>query len=258
LAVSSEPARPVGLVRTPSPRLADGIVTHIERSSVDVGLARDQHAGYVAALVEHGWPARYVPPADDCPDSVFIEDTVVVVGDLAVLTRPGATARRAEVAAVELAVRDLGLTVARIEPPGTLDGGDVLQIGESVYIGHGGRTNADGIEQMRRLLGRTVHTVPVTSVLHLKSATTALPDGRVLTWGGLLDTGPFAGAVAVPEETGCHVVPLGGTDVLIAASAPATADLLADLGYTPVVVDIGEFEKLEGCVTCLSVLIGRS
>jgi len=261
LAVSIEPARPVALVRTLSPRLAEGIITHIERTPVDVGLARVQHAGYVAALAEHGWPARFVPPADDCPDSVFIEDTVVVSGDLAVLTRPGATLRRAEVAAVEPAVRALGLAVARIEPPGTLDGGDVLQIGGTVYIGHGRRTNAHGIEQMRRLLaplGRTVCTVAVIGVLHLKSATTALPDGRVLTWGGLVDAGSFAGAVAVPEQSGCHVVPLGGADVLIAASAPATSDLLAELGYTPVVVDISEFEKLEGCVTCLSVLIGQS
>jgi dimethylargininase len=247
-------------VRTPSPRLAEGIITHIERTSVDVDLARHQHTAYVAALAEHGWPARFVAPADDCPDSVFVEDTVVVSGDLAVLTRPGATPRRAEVVAVEPAVRALGLTVARIEPPGTLDGGDVLQIGESVYIGHGGRTNAHGIDQMRRLLaplGRTVRIVAVSDVLHLKSATTALPDGRVLTWGGLVDAGSFPGAVAVPEPTGCHVVPLGGTDVLIAASAPASADLLAGLGYAPVVVDISEFEKLEGCVTCLSVLIGH-
>jgi dimethylargininase len=253
------PARPVALVRAPSPRLAEGIVTHIERTSVDVDLARHQHTAYVAALAEHGWPARFVAPADDCPDSVFVEDTVVVSGDLAVLTRPGATPRRAEVAAVEPAVRALGLTVARIEPPGTLDGGDVLQIGESVYVGQGGRTNAHGIDQMRRLLaplGRTVRIVAVSDVLHLKSATTALPDGRVLTWGDLVDTGSFPGAVAVPEPSGCHVVPLGGSDVLIAASAPATADRLAGLGYTPVVVDISEFEKLEGCVTCLSVLIG--
>src|SRR5690242_14149525 len=258
--VSSAPARPVALVRTPSPRLAEGIVTHIERTPVDVGLAGQQHAAYVGALAEHGWPAHVVPPADDCPDSVFVEDTVVVSGDLAILTRPGATVRRAEVAAVEPVVRALGLTVARIEPPGTLDGGDVLQIGESVYVGHGGRTNASGIEQLRRLLaplGRTVHAVPVIAVLHLKSATTPLPDGRVLTWGGLVDPGQFPGAVAVPEPSGCHVVPLGGPDLLIAASAPATADRLADLGYRPVVVDISEFEKLEGCVTCLTVLVGH-
>src|SRR5262245_33558367 len=163
--------RGVALVRRPGPRLAQGIVTHIDRTPVDVERARRQHEAYLVALSSHGWRTHQVPPADDCPDSVFIEDAVVVCGTLAVVTRPGAPARRAETVAVEAAVRDLGLAVARVEAPGTLDGGDVLQVGTTVYVGHGDRTNADGVSQLTRLLspmGRTVVSVPVRKVLHLK------------------------------------------------------------------------------------------
>jgi dimethylargininase len=104
-------------------------------------------------------------------------------------------------------------------------------------------------------LGRSVVAIPLTEVLHLKSAATALPDGTVLTFGDLVATDAFPRVRAVPEEPGAHVVPLGGREILIAASAPATASLLAGLGWSPVVVDISEFERLEGCVTCLSVLV---
>jgi dimethylargininase len=245
------------LVRQPGTRLADGIVTHIARSPIDLDLARRQHAGYVAALAGLGWAIHEVPPADDCPDAVFIEDALVIVDDLAVLTRSGAPQRRPEVAGAHAAARALGLTVASIEEPATLDGGDVLQIGTTVYVGRGGRTNGAGIRALRGLLaprGRTVVAVPLGAVLHLKSAVTALPDGTVLTWPGLVDTAVFPAVRTVPEEPGTHVVHLGEDRLLIAASAPKTADLLTDLGYRPVVVDISEFERLEGCVTCLSVL----
>jgi dimethylargininase len=246
------------LVRPPSTRLAEGIVTHISRTPVDLGLALVQYAAYGEAMAANGWLVTEVPAADDCPDSVFIEDAVVVCDDLAVLTRPGAPARRAEVPGAEQAVRSLGLRTAHIEEPGTLDGGDVLQAGHIVYVGRGGRTNGEGIRQLRALLaplGRTVIAVPLRGVLHLKSAVTALPDGTFLLLPELVPAELFPAVRPVQEEAGCHVVPLGGDRVLIAASAPRTAELLADLGLTPVVVDIGEFEKLEGCVTCLSVLL---
>jgi dimethylargininase len=247
-----------GLVRRPSGRLAEGIVTHISRVPVDVALARAQHAAYADALAGNGWTVRQAPAAEDCPDSVFIEDTVVICADLAVLTRPGAPARRAEVAGVAAVAEALGLRTARIEAPGTLDGGDVLQAGHTVYVGRGGRTNGEGIRQLRALLaplGRTVVAVPLANVLHLKSAVTALPDGTFLLLPELVPAGLFPAVRPVSEESGCHVVPLGGDRVLIAASARRTAGLLDDLGFTPVVVDISEFEKLEGCVTCLSVLL---
>jgi dimethylargininase len=246
------------LVRTPSSRLAEGIVTHIRRTPVDVARAQAQHASYAAALAAGGWMIVQAPAAEDCPDSVFIEDTVVVCEDLAVLARPGAPARRAEVTGVAGILRSLGLHTAAIQEPGTLDGGDVLQAGHTVYVGRGGRTNAAGIRQLRTLLaplGRTVIAVPLRNALHLKSAVTALPDGTFLLLPQLVPAGLFPAVRPVPEEAGCHVVPLGDDRVLIAASAPRTAELLDDLGFSPVVADISEFEKLEGCVTCLSVLL---
>jgi dimethylargininase len=225
---------------------------------VDVALARAQHTAYADALGACGWMIAQTPAAEDCPDSVFIEDAVVVCEDLAVLARPGAPARRAEVAGVAGVLQSMGLRTAAIAEPGTLDGGDVLQAGHTVYVGRGGRTNAGGIRQLRALLaplGRTVIAVPLENVLHLKSAVTALPDGTFLLAPQLVPAGLFPAVRPVEEESGCHVVPLGGDRVLIAASAPRTAELLDDVGFTPVVVDISEFEKLEGCVTCLSVLL---
>jgi dimethylargininase len=190
---------------------------------------------------------------------VFVEDTVVIFGDTAVITSPGAETRRSETAGVEDTVRELGLRVTRIELPGTLDGGDVLKVGKTVYVGRGGRTNAEGIRQLRAIvthLGYTVVAVPVTKVLHLKSGVTALPDGTILGYPPLVDNPDmFDRFLAVPEETGVAVVVLNDDTVLMAESAPKSAALVADLGYRVVTVDISEFEKLEGCVTCLSVRI---
>jgi dimethylargininase len=195
-------SRRIALVRRPSGRIADGIVTYGERAPVDPARAAEQHAAYVEAIAAGGWEVVEVPHDDAQPDSAFVEDTVVVCGDLAVLTRPGAAARRAEVDGTEEVVSALGLRLASIEEPGTLDGGDVLRVGTTLYAGRGGRTNAEGIRQL-----------------------------------------------------GEHVAPLGGPACLVAASAPRSAELFRDWGFDPVVVDIGEFEKMEGCVTCLSVLM---
>ena len=253
-------AEHVALVRRPSSRMADGITTHIDRVPADSALAARQHHAYVDAISRAGWAIREVDPADDLPDCAFVEDTVVVVGGLAVLTRPGAAERRAEVAGAEAAAHALGLEVARIEAPGTLDGGDVLQVGRAVYVGRGGRTNAEGIRQLRRhaaTRGRVVVPVRLHGVLHLKSAVTALPDGTFVAFdASLFDAAPFPALRLVAEEPGAHVVLLGGGTLVMAASAPRTAEMLDDLGFDVVTVDIGEFEKREGCVTCLSVLVG--
>ncbi|WP_413759743.1 dimethylargininase [Streptomyces sp. MMBL 11-3] len=245
------------LVRRPSPRLAEGLVTHLERTPVDPVLAVEQWEAYVEALRTHGWETLEVEPADDCADSVFVEDAVVVFRNVALIARPGAESRRPETAGVEEAVARLGCSVNWVWEPGTLEGGDVLKVGDTMYVGLGGRTNGAGIQQLRATfepLGAKVVAVPVGKVLHLKSAVTALPDGTVVGHEPLVDTPSlFPRFLAVPEEAGSHVVLLGGGRLLMAASAPKTAELYAGLGLEPVLVDISEFEKLEGCVTCLSV-----
>lgn len=257
---------PTALVRRPGPRLVDGLVTHIEREPVDVALAVEQWHRYVDAMAAHGWAIAEVEPVDDCPDAVFVEDAVVVFDDVAVVTRPGAAERRAETAGAEVAARDAGLVIERIVEPGRLDGGDVLKVGRVVYVGLGGRTNRAGIDQLDALLtprGWDVRAVPVTKVLHLKSAVTALPDGTVIGYlDDVDDTAAFDRFVAVPERAGAHVVLVGsgpdGRDrLLMATGAPQSASLFRSLGYEPIEVDISEFEKLEGCVTCLSVRIRR-
>jgi dimethylargininase len=190
---------------------------------------------------------------------VFVEDTVVLFGGLAVITRPGADSRRGEIVATEKVIEELRLSVNHIAPPGTLDGGDVLKVGRTVYVGRGGRTNADGVRQLRRILapsGLRVIAVPLTKVLHLKSAVTALPDGTVLGYAPLVDDAAiFPHYLAVPEESGAHVVCLAEDHLLMAADCPHTVGMLEDRGYRITTVDISEFQKLEGCVTCLSVRI---
>ncbi|MGW7364736.1 dimethylargininase [Streptomyces sp. NPDC054841] len=245
------------LIRRPSPRLAEGLVTHVERRPVDTKAALAQWEAYGDALRAHGWETVEAEPADDCPDGVFIEDTVVMFRNVALIARSGAESRRPETPGVEESVARLGCSVNWVWEPGSLDGGDVLKIGDTVYVGRGGRTNAAGVQQLRAAfepLGARVVPVPVSRVLHLKSAVTALPDGTVIGYEPLVEQPSlFPRFLPVPEESGAHVVLLGGGKLLMAASAPKTAELFTDLGYEPVPVDISEFEKLEGCVTCLSV-----
>lgn len=248
------------LVRRPSPRLNEGIVTHVERRRVDVPRAREQWHAYLRALEDAGWETIEVAPADDSPDGVFVEDAVVVFGDLAVVARPGVEARRGETHGVRQALAELGYSIATIREPGTLEGGDVLKVHETVYVGLSRRTNAEGARQLRALLeplGAQVVEVPLENVLHLKSAVAALPDGTIVGHAPLVPPF-FRDFVAMPEESGAHVVLLRGGRVLMAADCPRSAEVIAARGYDPVVVDISEFQKLEGCVTCLSVRLRRT
>jgi len=245
------------LVRRPGPCLAEGLLTHIDRVPVDVDLAFRQWDGYVAALQAEGWETIEVPPAPGCPDSVFVEDTVVMYDDLAVITRPGADERKPETPATEQVLRDLGYRIAHVEAPGTLDGGDVLKHDGTVWVGLGGRTNQAGVDQLARHLApydAEVVGVPLTKALHLKSAVTALPDGTVVGFEEIVDDPTvWSRFLAVPEEPGAHVVLLDDSTVLMSTSAPETRRLYEERGLRVVAVDMTEFEKLEGCVTCLSV-----
>jgi dimethylargininase len=249
-------AAPRALVRRPSDRLADGLVTHIERSPIDVRVAGEQWQAYVDALERAGWETQEVDAAPECPDAVFVEDSVVLFGGIAIITNPGAAQRKPETFGTERTLRTLGYPTSRMTS-GTLDGGDVLKIGNLLYVGRGSRTDAAGVAEFRALvepLGGRVVAVPVSKVLHLKSAVTALPDGTIIGYPPLVDDPSFFPHFRpVPEEAGSHVVHLGNGRLLMATSAPRSAEMFADLGYTPVQVDIAEFEKMEGCVTCLSV-----
>jgi dimethylargininase len=250
----------VALVRLPAKNLAEGQTTHLERTEIDTDLADSQWDAYVAAFAEHGWTTQEVPYAERLADSVFVEDAVVVVGGLAIIARSGSEARRAETDGVEEVLVARGYDIERITNPGTLDGGDVLVVGDTVYVGRSSRTNADGIAQFRAFLaprGYDVVAVPVTRALHLKSTVTALPDGTVIGHDDLVDESRlFTRFLPVPEKEGVAVVALDAETLLMSAAAPETAELLRELGYDVVTVDISEFEKLEGCVTCLSVRLG--
>jgi len=184
-------------------------------------------------------------PAPEHPDGVFVEDALVVVDRPAILTSPGAASRRGELVSARagvdrLVAAGLELEVAAIEPPGTLDGGDVLEVGDVLYVGRGDRTNDEGIRQLAGLVapyGRRVVAVPVSKVLHLKSGVTALPDRTVVGYEPLVDDpAVFRPFLAVPEERGTAVVDLGDGAVLMSADAPRTAGLYASRGLEVVTV----------------------
>lgn len=245
------------LVRRPSPLLADGELTHLGRVPVDADLALHQWEAYVDVFRSRGWEVIEVDPADRHPDGVFVEDAVVVFDDVAVLCRAGAPSRRGEAPSIRRAVEAVGLETVEIEAPGTLDGGDVLKIGRTAYVGRSSRTDEEGIAQLRAALeprGWTVREIPVSKVLHLKSAVTALPDGTVIGFDDLVDDPSlFPEFSSVPEEHGTAVVVLGPGTVLMSSDAPETAALHRSRGLEVVTTPVSEFEKLEGCVTCLSV-----
>jgi dimethylargininase len=224
---------------------------------VDVHAAREQHRGYVAALEEAGLEVISLPRLDDAPDSVFVEDPIVVMQRTALLTRTGAPSRRGEGASIARALESL-LEVEEMEEPATLDGGDVLPLGRHLFVGLTGRTNAAGIERLAAVAGRegleTV-TVKVQAGLHLKSAVTSI-GSSVIGLFDRIDAEPFRARgierIEAPEEMGANVLDLGKL-VLVSAAAPRTAELLAARGHAVRIVGVSEFHKGDGALTCLSV-----
>jgi dimethylargininase len=251
--------KPIALVRAPASTLANGLVTHVTRKRVNLDLADAQWDSYAETLQECGWRIVEVDARDDLADSVFVGDTAVILGNTAVITSPGAPERVDETTGTEDALRALGMRIERIEQPGTLDGGDVLVVDNTVYVGRSTRTNAEGIRQLRILARRhgfTVVAVPVARALHLKTAASALPDGTIIGYAKALDNvSLFSRFLAVPEPDGANVLIVDRMTVMMSAAAPKSAALVRDLGYRVITVDLTEFEKIEGSVTCLSVLI---
>lgn len=269
------------LLRSPPTSLAQGIVSHIadQRDSVDYKKALQQWQAYGDIFKQHGWQISTVEQDDALPDSVFVEDGIISIDNLLddklekpgllIFASPGNSAREGEIAGIQSAIQASLPQHAHAEilKPGKLDGGDILKIPSKqlIYIGNSARTNVEGIRQFTALvqpLGWKVETIPVKKALHLKSMLTALPDGTVIGYQPLLeDSSVFDKFIAMPEAEGVAVVHLNvdptdkATPLLISASAPKSFKLLEDLGHKLIKAEVSEFEKLEGCVTCLSVRI---
>jgi dimethylargininase len=255
------------LVRRPAATLATSCeLTHLDRVPIDFARIEAQHAVYVATLRDAGLAVVELPPLPAHPDSVFVEDAAVVLDGLAILTRPGTANRVAEPAHLRPALEALGLRIASLAAPATLDGGDVLRIGRTLYMGQGTRTNADGIAELGVLaapLGFEVVAVPLGPSLHLKTAVTALDDGTVLVNRRGVDPAVFDGMAVVDvdpaEPFAANVLRLPGA-LVVNAAFPATRRIVEAHARTRGIdvraVDIGEFGKAEAGLTCLSVLAG--
>ena len=247
------------ITRAVSPSLARCELSHIGRTSIDVALARTQHHDYLRALESVGCRVIELPEEDELPDSVFVEDVAIMLDEVAVLTRPGALSRRAEVASVADMLRH-HRPLEAIESPATLDGGDVLRIGRTLYVGESARSNPEGIAQLRKLLaahGYAVEGVAMRDCLHLKSAVTALFDDCVLLQPAWVDRERFADfrifEVDPAEPHAANVLRIGDA-LIMPASFPRTQQRLLDAGFHVTVVDLSELQKAEGAVTCCSLV----
>jgi dimethylargininase len=250
----------IALTRDVSPAIGRCELTHLERTPIDPEIARAQHERYERCLASAGCIVHGLDAEADMPDSVFIEDIAVVFDEIAVITRPGARSRRGETPAVAEAVAR-HRPVRRIEPPGTLDGGDVLTVGRTVFVGCSGRTNAAGIGQLRcalRPLGYDVREVEVRGCLHLKSAVTAASEKLLVVnraWIPDADLSGFECVDVHPDEpSGANVLRLADR-VISAAAFPRTRERLEQQGIRVDSVDLSELAKAEGAVTCCSILI---
>jgi len=228
-------------------------LTHVERTPIDADRARAQHDEYERALESLGCTIVRVPTADEFPDSVFIEDAAIVVDEVAVITRPGAESRRGETAAVADALRNYR-ELRFIEPPATIDGGDVLCIGKRVYVGVTPRSNADGVRQLRDALapfGYSVDAVPVRDALHLKTAVTQVGENAVLINRAWVDGFDEYERIDVhPDEPFAANALRIGESLIYASSFPRTRERLKNV----TVVDASELAKAEGGVTCCSIV----
>jgi dimethylargininase len=252
--------KPIAFTRDVPESIVRCELTHLSRAAIDLGRARREHLAFEAALAELGYEVRRLPTREDLPDSVFVEDTAIVLDGIAVLARPGAASRRPEVDAMRDALRPLR-TLAEIEPPGTLDGGDVLVLGPELVVGLSGRTSAVGAEQLARhveSLGCVVRMVPVRASLHLKSAVTRVGEETLLVNPQWIDPAAFRQWRLVecdPAEPFAANALWAGGAVIHAAEFPGTRARLERAGCRVIPVPARELAKAEGGVTCCSVLV---
>jgi dimethylargininase len=252
----------LAITRHVSPRLAECELTCIDASPIDLERAQAQHAAYVRVLRDLGCEVVELPAEPDLPDSVFVEDTAVVLPEVAIITRPGADSRKPETASVAAALapyRDLHF----IEAPATLDGGDVLVMGTEIYVGLSTRSDTRAVEQLRGLLGPfgyTVTGVPLRGCLHLKSAVTRVGEDTVLIntdWADAAQLGAFERIPVDPAEPhAANGLPVNGR-VVFPQAFPRTRERLERHGCAVVGVALDELAKAEGAVTCCSLVFEK-
>lgn len=250
----------VAVTRKVSPAIARCELTHLKRSGIDPVLAASQHETYCRALAEAGCRIVSLPAEPELPDSVFVEDGAVVLDEIAVLTRPGALSRRPEIPGLRVELERYR-SIAVIAAPGTLDGGDVLQSGRTLWVGRSGRSNAEGIGQLGRILnpfGYTVITVDVQGCLHLKTAVTRIGPATMLLNPAMVKPDRFPGfhclEVDISEPMAANALLVGETLIYPEAFA-ATRRKLEQAGVQVRTVPAGELAKAEGGVTCCSIVL---
>jgi dimethylargininase len=248
--------------RAVSPEIARCELTHVARQPIDVTRAIDEHADYELALADLGASVRRVAATPELPDSAFVEDTAIVLDEIAVISRPGAVSRRSETASVA-AVLARHRRLAEIAAPGTLDGGDVLVAGRDLYVGQSSRTNRAATDQLRELLGPLgyrVTAVTVARCLHLKNAVTRVAEDRLLLNPAWVDARRFDGWHTIevdPDEPGAaNALPLGD-GVIHPRHYPRTRARLEAVGLRVVPVAMDELAKAEAGVTCCSIIVGE-
>jgi dimethylargininase len=250
----------LALTHLPSPNLDAGQRTHVARLPIDHGLVARQHEAYCATLEHCRIDVRVLDVNRHLPDAFFIEDTAIVLDEIAIVTRLGTEARRDESAAIARVLKAYH-PLEYIQAPATLEGGDVLRVGRRLLVGLSARTNFAGVqalENIARRFGYRVSPVAVYGCLHLKTACTALPDGSLLVNPSWVDLQSLADFMTVPvpepEPWAANTLPLGST-VLLAAEHPRTAELLQGRGLDVRLVALSEFAKAEGGVTCLALFV---
>ncbi len=249
----------IALTREVSPNIGQCELTYKERESIDVNIARKQHNQYVACLSDLGCRIHCLPAEPLLPDSVFVEDTCIVLDELAIITRPGAVSRRPETSSIAKAL-EAYRNLVFIEPPGTIDGGDVLRIGKTLFVGLSNRSNKTGIEQMRNLLGPfeyKVQGVSVSGCLHLKSAVTQVASDTLLINRARIDADDLKRMKLIEvdpsEPSGANAL-LVGEIVVYPLGFDGTRKRMEEAGIEVRMVDISELRKAEAGITCCSLL----
>lgn len=234
-------------------------LTYLPRVSIDTDLAQQQHQNYQSILSSLGCEIVVVPTEPGLADSVFVEDTAIVLSELAVSLRPGAASRLPEVAGVERVLKQ-HWTLQTIQPPGTLDGGDLLCIGKIIFAGLSTRSNRSGIEQLRHIVaeyGYSVTTIETTMCLHLKSAVSEVAPGTLLINPHWISRSAFRGFELIEiDEKEDHAANalMVGSSVVCPATFPRTIDRLVSRGINVIPLDLSELQKAEGGVTCCSLI----